>query len=76
MNKLTKKQIESTFLQNQFNELVIEKLQEIMQLQNNIKLDNLEYTAKRRKIIISENTHYVLFIFTRYTREKFVIRRC
>ena len=46
-----------------------------MELQNNIKLDNLEYTAKRRKITISENTHYVLFIFTRYTREKFVIRR-
>ena len=29
--------------------MIIDKLREIMQLQNNIKLDDLEYTAKREK---------------------------
>ena len=39
------KQIESIFLKKQLNDLIIDKLKEIMQLQSNIKLDTLEYTA-------------------------------
>ena len=37
------------FQKNQLNDLIINKLKEIMQLQNNIKLDDLEYATKRRK---------------------------
>ena len=43
------KQIESIFPKSQFNDLIIDKLKEIMWLQNNIKLDDLEYTTKRGK---------------------------
>ena len=31
------------------NDLIIDKIKEIKQLQNNIKLDTLEYAAKREK---------------------------
>ena len=48
-NKLELKQIENIFPRNQLNDLIIDKLKEIMQLQYNIKLDDLEYTAKRGK---------------------------
>ena len=41
------KQIDVIFPNNQLNDLIINKLKEIMQLQNNIKLDDLEYTTKR-----------------------------
>ena len=37
------------FLKNQLNDLIIDKLKEIMQFQNKIRLDDLEYTTKRRK---------------------------
>ena len=43
------KQIESIFPKNQLNGLIIDKLKEIIHLQNNIKLHDLEYTAKRGK---------------------------
>ena len=43
------KQIESIFPKKQLNDLIIDKLKEIMKLQNNIKLGNLKYTTKSRK---------------------------
>ena len=49
-NKIDKlKQIVSMFLQNQLNDLIINKLNEITQLLNEIKFDDLEYKEKRRK---------------------------
>ena len=42
---------------NKINDVITDKLKEIVQLQNKIKLDDLEYTTKRRK-------HYN---FSRYT---------
>ena len=47
------KQIDSIFPKHQLDDLIIDKLKEIRQLQNNIKLDNLEYTTKREKVIAS-----------------------
>ena len=47
------KQIDSIFPKDQLDDLIIDKLKEIRQLQNNIKLDNLEYTTKREKVIAS-----------------------
>ena len=69
------KQVENIFPQNQLNYLIIEKIKETRQLQNNIRLDDLEYTKMRKKI-------WFLYIFItysfleRYTRGKFVIRKC
>ena len=41
------KQIERIIPKNELNDLIIDKLNKIMQLQNNIKLDSLvEYTEK------------------------------
>ena len=37
------------FPKNQLNDLIIDKLKPIMQLQSNIKLDDLEYATKRGK---------------------------
>ena len=34
---------------NQLNSVIIDKLEEIMQLQNNIKSDGLEYTVKKEE---------------------------
>ena len=34
---------------NQLNSVIIDKLEEIMQLQNNIKSDDLEYTVKKEE---------------------------
>ena len=65
------KQVENIFPQNQLNYLIIEKIKETRQLQNNIRLDDLEYTKMRKKI-------WFLYIFItysfleRYTRGKFV----
>ena len=43
-NKIDKlKQTEIIFPQNQSNDLIIDKLKEIKQLQDNIKLDNVKY---------------------------------
>ena len=42
-------QIESIFPKNQFYDLIIDKLKENVPLQNNIKLDDPEYTAKSGK---------------------------
>ena len=42
-------QIESIFPKNQFYDLIIDKLKENVSLQNNIKLDDPEYTAKSGK---------------------------
>ena len=36
-------------MKNQLHDLIINKLKEIKEIQNNIKLDDLEYTRKRRK---------------------------
>ena len=48
-NKINKlKEIESIFSRIQLNDLIIDNLKEIMQLQNNIKLDDLEYTTRKR----------------------------
>ena len=47
-NKINElKQIESIL--NQVNDLIIDKLKKMVQLQNNIKLDNLAYTTKSGK---------------------------
>ena len=43
------KQIEIIFSKKQLNDLIIDKLKEIMKLQNNIKLGNLKYTTNSRK---------------------------
>ena len=43
------KQIENIFPQKQLTGLVTDKLKKIRKLQNKIKLDDLEYTAKRGK---------------------------
>ena len=43
------KQIEAIFPQNQLNDLIIHKLKEIKQLQNNINLDDLAYTKTGKK---------------------------
>ena len=40
------KQIESMFPQNQINDLILNRIKEIKQLQDNINLDDLEYTSK------------------------------
>ena len=40
-------QIQGIFSKNQLNDLIIDKLIEINQLQNNIKINDLEYTTKR-----------------------------
>ena len=41
--------MESITTQNHLSDFIIEKIKEIKQLQNNIKLDDLGYTTKRRK---------------------------
>ena len=49
-NKINElKQIENVFLKNQVNDLIIDIVKEIVPLQNNIRLDDLEYTTKRGK---------------------------
>ena len=61
-NKIDKwKQTETIFPQNQLNDLIIDELKEIKQLQDNIKLDNLEYTTKIEKIMVSLNTLTYIF---------------
>ena len=51
-NKIDKlKQIESVFSSNQLNDWIIDELKEIIQLKNNIKLGNVEYTSKRKKTL-------------------------
>ena len=64
------KQTESIFPQNQFNDLIIDKLKEIKQLQNNIKLDNNIYNIqhKEENIMFLINIHYLL-LFKRYDKE-------
>ena len=48
---------------NEPNDLIIDKLKDIMQLQNNIKLHNLEQSRryKKEENIFSANTHYLQF---------------
>ena len=60
-NKIDLNQIQSLFLKNQFIVFIIDKLKEIMELQNKIKLDDLEYTTKKKSVIISVDTLYLLF---------------
>ena len=57
------KQIEGIFPQNQLNDLIIDKLQEIEQLQSNIKLDDPEYKTERGKNY--GFTKYSLLVFLR-----------
>ena len=45
------KQIETVFSNNQLNDSIIDELKEIIQLKNNIKLRNVEYTSKREKTL-------------------------
>ena len=42
-------ELKSIFPQNQMNILIINKLKQTKELQNNSKLEDLEYTTKRRK---------------------------
>ena len=44
------------------NDLIIEKLNKIKELQDKIKLDDLEYTTKRQKLLVSVNIHCLLFL--------------
>ena len=55
------KQIESIFPNNQQNNLIIDKLKEIMQSQN-IKLDDLECPTKRGKHSFSKYSLPVVFL--------------
>ena len=48
------KQVGSLFPKIQLNDLIIDKLEEIKKLQNNMKLDKLEYAKNRGKIIMEE----------------------
>ena len=69
------KQIESVFTRNQLNDLIIDKLEEIKQLQTNIKLENLEYTIKSMKNYgFGKCSSHV--VFKQYTRGKIVMRSC
>ena len=43
------RQIESIIPKNELNDLIIDKLNKILQIQNNIKLDSLEYTEEIKK---------------------------
>ena len=45
------KQIETVFSNNQLNDSIIDELKEIIQLKNNIKLRDVEYTSKREKTL-------------------------
>ena len=45
------KQVESVFPKNHLSDLLIDKLKKIIQLQNNIKLDDLECTTKKKKML-------------------------
>ena len=49
IDKLKKKENQGIFSKNQLDGLIIDKLKEFMQLQNNMKLDDLEHTTKRVK---------------------------
>ena len=69
------KQIESVFPKNQVTDLIIDKLKEIVQLQNNIKLDDLEHTAKEGTRYNFSRYFYLLLFFDRYTPGKLIITR-
>ena len=56
-------------------DLIIDKLNEIMQLQNNIRSDDLEYTTNRGKGYNFSRYSLPIF-FKKYRRGKFVIKRC
>ena len=57
-NKL--KQIEGMFPQNLMNDLIRAKLKGIVELQEIIKKDDLNYKSKSGKLIILVNIHYLL----------------
>ena len=59
------KQIESMFPQNQINDLILNRIKEIKQLQDNINLDDLEYTSKMETVTASVNIFYMFFITRR-----------
>ena len=58
------KQIEGIFLKNLMNDLICDKLKEIVNLQNVIKTDKLHYKSKRRKIY-SFNEYCLPIVFLR-----------
>ena len=58
------KQIEGIFLKNLMNELICDKLKEIVNLQNVIKTDKLHYKSKLRKIY-SFNEYCLPIVFLR-----------
>ena len=55
-------QMKSVFLQNQMNDLILDMLREIRQLENDTKLNEVDYKAKIwKKNIISEKFHFLLY---------------
>ena len=58
-------EIKNLFPQNQINDLILNRLKEFKQLQNNIELNELKFTIKREK-------HYdfsEISFFKRYTQK-------
>ena len=62
------RQINGIILKNLLNDSIVDKLTGIKRLQNNIKLDDVEYTKKEKSLVLV-NTHYLLFFRETYTRE-------
>ena len=55
------------------DDLIIDKLKETKQLKSDIKLDDLGYRTKRRKIMVSANTHYLLLFLRDIHAENLVL---
>ena len=68
------KQIQGIFPKNLLNDLTTYKLKEIIQLQNIIKSNNLNYKSKRRKIY-NVNKYSLLIVFKIPIQNKVNMRR-
>ena len=68
------KQIEVIFPKNLLNYLIFYKLREIVQLQDIIKSNDMDYTSKCGKRIVAVNIHYLLFS-KKYIQTNVIIRR-
>ena len=68
------KQIEVIFPKNLLNYLIFYKLREIVQLQDIIKSNDMDYTSKCGKRIVTVNIHYLLFS-KKYIQTNVIIRR-
>ena len=62
-------QVKSTFLQNQTNVFIRDKLEEINQFQDITELNKLDSKAKGRKITILAKIHCLLNFLEIYTQE-------